>query len=144
MVIASILTHATTVSSTSCSFTASYSYITIALFLTFLPIPVVLLTDKDGSQNVHIAPEAFSVASTEFADEIQVWQNALSGPLKGQLSTVSPTRTKFKQMLIILPSFPELKCSPLTAQTPSTLLTRMRKLLAPSSRLAHARMGESS
>ena len=60
-----------------------------ALFLTFLPIPVVLLTDKDGSQNVHIAPEAFAVSSVEFADEIQVWQDALPGSLKGQLSSVS-------------------------------------------------------
>lgn len=61
----------------------------VALFLTFLPIPVVFLTSPDGSQSVHIAPEAFSVASAEFADELDVWRNALPGALKGQLSTVS-------------------------------------------------------
>jgi hypothetical protein len=61
----------------------------VALFLTFLPIPVVLLTNPDGSQNVHIAPEAFTVASAEFSDELDVWQNALPGALKGNLSKVS-------------------------------------------------------
>ncbi|KAJ7104453.1 hypothetical protein B0H15DRAFT_810083 [Mycena belliarum] len=60
-----------------------------ALFFNFLPIPLVLLTEKDGSQNVHIAPEAFEVASVEFADEISVWQDALPGPLKGKLETLS-------------------------------------------------------
>jgi hypothetical protein len=49
---------------------------------------LALLTETDGTQNVHIAPEAFEVASAEFADEINVWQNAL-GPLKGQLETLS-------------------------------------------------------
>jgi hypothetical protein len=63
--------------------------IATALFLSFLPIPLVLLTDTTGAQNVHIAPEAFNVSSVEFSDEIQVWQNALPGNLKGQLATVS-------------------------------------------------------
>ncbi|PSS35390.1 hypothetical protein PHLCEN_2v1663, partial [Hermanssonia centrifuga] len=60
-----------------------------SLFLTFLPIPLVFLTDSNGAQAVHIAPEAFTVASAEFADELQVWQNALPGALKGQLSSLS-------------------------------------------------------
>lgn len=60
-----------------------------ALFLTFLPIPLVLLTDSNGEQNVHIAPEAFAVASAEFSDELNVWQDALPGALKGKLSSVS-------------------------------------------------------
>lgn len=60
-----------------------------SLFLTFIPTPVVLLTDSTGSQAVHIAPEAFKVASAEFADELQVWQDALPGKLKGQLASVS-------------------------------------------------------
>lgn len=60
-----------------------------SLFLTFLPTPLVLLTDNSGSQAVHIAPEAFEVASAEFADEIGVWQNALPGNLKGQIASVS-------------------------------------------------------
>ncbi|KIK68514.1 hypothetical protein GYMLUDRAFT_68368 [Collybiopsis luxurians FD-317 M1] len=49
----------------------------VSLFLNFLPIPVVLLTESDGTQNVHIAPEAFSVASAEFPDQIDVWESAL-------------------------------------------------------------------
>lgn len=62
-----------------------------AVFLTFLPTPLVLLTDTHGVQSVHIAPEAFTVASAEFADELDVWQNALPGNLKGQLSSVRST-----------------------------------------------------
>ncbi|KAJ7888242.1 hypothetical protein B0H13DRAFT_2533563, partial [Mycena leptocephala] len=60
-----------------------------SLFLNFLPIPLTLLTDKDGSQNVYIVPEAFRVASAEFADEISVWQDALPGSLKGKLESLS-------------------------------------------------------
>lgn len=60
----------------------------VALFTNFIPTPLALLTDKDGSQSVHISPEAFLVASAEFPDQIDVWQNALPGPLKGKLDTV--------------------------------------------------------
>ncbi|KAJ3988804.1 hypothetical protein F5890DRAFT_1490293 [Lentinula detonsa] len=48
-----------------------------SLFLNFLPIPLVLLTGSDGTQSVHIAPEAFAVTSAEFLDEIDIWQEAL-------------------------------------------------------------------
>ncbi|KAJ7501967.1 hypothetical protein B0H11DRAFT_2171208 [Mycena galericulata] len=61
----------------------------VPLFLNFFPIPLTLLTEKDGSQNVYIVPEAFLVASAEFADEISVWQDALPGSLKGQLESLS-------------------------------------------------------
>jgi hypothetical protein len=47
-----------------------------SLFLTFLPFPVVLLDDASGNQQLHIAPEAFTVASAEFADEISFWESA--------------------------------------------------------------------
>ncbi|TCD64095.1 hypothetical protein EIP91_004537 [Steccherinum ochraceum] len=60
-----------------------------SVFLSFVPTPLVLLTDAKGVQNVHIAPEAFTVASAEFADELGVWQNALPGNLKGKLSSLS-------------------------------------------------------
>ena len=46
-------------------------------FVSYLPTPVVLLTDEQGQQSVHIAPEAFDVASVEFADQISVWEDAL-------------------------------------------------------------------
>ncbi|KAE9411367.1 hypothetical protein BT96DRAFT_1011195 [Gymnopus androsaceus JB14] len=56
-----------------------------SLYVSYLPTPLVLLTAADGQQNVHIAPEAFAIASAEFGDEIEFWQNALPGKLKGQL-----------------------------------------------------------
>ena len=59
-----------------------------ALYVTYIPLPLVLLTTSDGSQHVHIAPEAFTVASNEFKDDIQFWQEALPGHLKRQLSSV--------------------------------------------------------
>lgn len=57
--------------------------------MTYLPTPLSVLTDSNGLQSIHIAPEAFTVASAEFADEIQVWQDALPGSLKGKLASVS-------------------------------------------------------
>ncbi|KAL1948805.1 hypothetical protein VTO73DRAFT_10611 [Trametes versicolor] len=60
-----------------------------SLFLTFLPTPLVFLTDAAGHQSVHIAPEAFDVATAEFKDEVAVWQNALPGALKGKLASLS-------------------------------------------------------
>ncbi|PPQ97377.1 hypothetical protein CVT26_006611 [Gymnopilus dilepis] len=48
-----------------------------------------LITASDGTQNVHIAPEAFDVASSEFKDALDFWQDALPGHLKGQLSSLS-------------------------------------------------------
>ena len=50
---------------------------------------MVLLTGDYGLQSVHIAPEAFTVATAEFKDEVQAWQDALPGDLKGQLASVS-------------------------------------------------------
>ncbi|KAJ3768691.1 hypothetical protein FB446DRAFT_815071 [Lentinula raphanica] len=60
-----------------------------SLYISYLPTPLVLLTASDGQQNVHIAPEAFTVASAEFGDEIKFWQNALPGKLQGQLETLN-------------------------------------------------------
>ncbi|KAF4621280.1 hypothetical protein D9613_000757 [Agrocybe pediades] len=66
-----------------------YNYCYDSLYVTYLPLPLVLLTADDGSQSVHIAPEAFSVTSKEFEDEIEFWQNALPGHLKGKLASLS-------------------------------------------------------
>ena len=60
-----------------------------SLFLSFLPTPLVLLTDSDGNQAMHIAPEAFEVASAEFGNEIKVWEDALPSKVKGGLASVS-------------------------------------------------------
>ena len=51
-------------------------------FVNYLPIPLALLTDSQGKQDVYIAPEAFKVASAEFPDQIDVWQNATRGKLE--------------------------------------------------------------
>ena len=59
--------------------------------MNYLPTPLVLLTDKRGLQTIHIAPEAFSVATAQFKDEIQFWQDALRGDFKGKLESVSPS-----------------------------------------------------
>jgi hypothetical protein len=48
----------------------------------YLPTPLVLLVDPLGFQHVHIAPEAFTVASAEFPDQIDVWQKAAGGQLE--------------------------------------------------------------
>jgi hypothetical protein len=63
--------------------------------VTYLPTPLTVLTDANGQQAIHIAPEAFTVASAEFSDEIQVWQNALPGALKGKLASVSSRLINF-------------------------------------------------
>ncbi|KAL1739971.1 hypothetical protein HDZ31DRAFT_48432 [Schizophyllum fasciatum] len=51
-------------------------------FVNYLPTPLVLLTDSEGEQSIHIAPEAFDVASLEFPDQIDAWQDAVNGSLK--------------------------------------------------------------
>ncbi|KAL0068883.1 hypothetical protein AAF712_004214 [Marasmius tenuissimus] len=64
-----------------------------SLYISYLPLPLVLLTEADGkSQNVYIAPEAFKVATAEFGEEVEVWQDALPGKLNGQLESLSGAR----------------------------------------------------
>ncbi|KAG5641475.1 hypothetical protein DXG03_005115 [Asterophora parasitica] len=58
-------------------------------FVNYLPIPLSLITAKDGSQNVHISPEAFTVATAEFPDQIQFWQDSLKWPLTGKLQSLA-------------------------------------------------------
>lgn len=65
-----------------------------ALFLTFVPTPLVLLTDSSGNQNVHIAPEAFNVSSAAFGSEIHTWEEALPEGVTLESVTVSPTRVE--------------------------------------------------
>lgn len=72
----------------NCTERSAYNEGVLAVFLTYLPTPLTLLTDSKGAQSVHIAPEAFTVASQEFADNIEAWQNALPGKLKGKLESV--------------------------------------------------------
>ncbi|KAF9560741.1 hypothetical protein CPC08DRAFT_636240 [Agrocybe pediades] len=61
----------------------------VTLFVNYLPLPLILLTDRLGFQSVHIAPEAFSVASAEFGDALKFWQDALPGQLKGKLESLA-------------------------------------------------------
>lgn len=57
--------------------------------MTYHPLPLSLLTGEDGSQAIHISPEAFTLASAEFNDSIEFWQHALPGDLKGKLEQLS-------------------------------------------------------
>ncbi|KAF9526145.1 hypothetical protein CPB83DRAFT_858425 [Crepidotus variabilis] len=67
-----------------------YSLCYDSLYVTYLPLPLVLLNDEvDGAQHIFIAPEAFKVASEEFKDQIGFWQDSLPGKLKGQLASLS-------------------------------------------------------
>ncbi|KAG6866095.1 hypothetical protein C0991_008847 [Blastosporella zonata] len=66
-----------------------YNYCYDSLYVTYIPIPLVLLSNSDGSQSVYIAPEAYKVASAEFKEDIQFWEDALPGELNGKLSSLS-------------------------------------------------------
>jgi hypothetical protein len=72
------------------------------MYITYLPTPLVLLTNSSGAQNIHIAPEAYSVASDEFGDEIQFWQNVLPGKLRGRLSSVSSLNSCLLLIIIMM------------------------------------------
>ncbi|KAH6913966.1 hypothetical protein BKA70DRAFT_1260005 [Coprinopsis sp. MPI-PUGE-AT-0042] len=63
-----------------------------SLWVTYLPLPLSLLTEEDGSQNIYVSPEAFTLASVEFADSIDWWQDALPGDLKGRLAELSGSK----------------------------------------------------
>ncbi|KAG7098678.1 hypothetical protein E1B28_000592 [Marasmius oreades] len=64
-----------------------------SLYISYLPTPLVLLTEADGqSQNVYIAPEAFQVATAEFGSEMEHWQNVLPEHLRGQLESLNGAR----------------------------------------------------
>ncbi|KAK0485881.1 hypothetical protein IW261DRAFT_1452570 [Armillaria novae-zelandiae] len=71
---------------------AVLNYCYDSLYVSYLPTPLVLLSDHTGTQHVHIAPEAFSVASAEFGHEIEYWQKRLPGTLKGKLQSLSGAR----------------------------------------------------
>jgi hypothetical protein len=63
---------------------AYINYCYDSAFVSYLPTPLVAL---NGS--VHIAPEAFSVATAEFGDELRVWQAALPWHLRGKLAALA-------------------------------------------------------
>lgn len=101
-----------TLCSSSCSCRASKG-----AYVNYLPIPLVLLTDKLGLQHgepsllhlffhlrshmyahpVTIAPAAFEVASAEFPDQIEFWQNSLPPWLKGKLESVESSPPSLPQ-----------------------------------------------
>jgi hypothetical protein len=66
-----------------------------ALWVTYLPLPLSLLVDEDGSQSIYISPEAFTLASAEFADSIEWWQDELPGDLKGRLAELSGSKVLY-------------------------------------------------
>lgn len=115
----------------------------LAFFVNYLPTPLVLLTDSSGNQAVHIAPEAFKVASAEFPDQIEFWQNALPGKLKGQLASVctssSQRRIPLFNSAFSVFSFPVLRFSASMAKVLMSQLTQMLKLLAALRVWVHAK-----
>lgn len=78
-----------------------------ALFLTFVPTPLVLLTDLDGTQNVHIAPEAFDVSSAAFGNETLTWEKALPEgvTLKSVRTSLALKLLQFSLLVCVLYSF---------------------------------------
>ncbi|KAJ2913132.1 hypothetical protein MD484_g7281, partial [Candolleomyces efflorescens] len=66
-----------------------YSRCYDSLYVTYLPIPLVLLEDGFGSQAVHIAPEAYTLAAAEFGDSLWFWEASLPRPLTGGLASLS-------------------------------------------------------
>jgi hypothetical protein len=47
-------------------------------YTSYVPIPLVLLEEKDGSQNIFVAPDAYTVFSQDFfSGQVDVWQQAL-------------------------------------------------------------------
>lgn len=117
-----------------------------SLFLSFVPLPVVLLTDSKGNQAVHIAPEAFTVATAEFPDQIDVWQNSLPGKLKGQLASVWIFIIAFLNFKLISIggsfSCQAPRFLPSMARIRSWQLTPMQRSQEASKALALARTGE--
>ena len=75
---------------------------TLALYVTYLPLPLVLLADADGVQSVHIAPEAFAVSKAEFKDDLDFWQQSLPGQLKGQLESVRVLQHAIDILLLVV------------------------------------------
>ena len=61
-----------------------------ALYVTYLPTPLVLLTEEDGFQSVYIAPEAYDIAKEEFKDTLLWWEKRLPEAFQGNLSSVCP------------------------------------------------------
>ncbi|KAG5642979.1 hypothetical protein DXG03_001827, partial [Asterophora parasitica] len=90
-------------------------------FVNYLPLPLSLITAKDGSQNVHISPEAFTVASAEFPDQIQFWQDSLNWPLTGKLQSLAGAK-----VLLIngRPPFDEVNDNAAIAGSYQSLATR--------------------
>ncbi|KAF9031686.1 hypothetical protein BDZ89DRAFT_1101087 [Hymenopellis radicata] len=54
-------------------------------FINYLPTPLVLVNGEE----VHIASEAYDVASAEFADQLSAWEEAISSSVEGGLKALN-------------------------------------------------------
>ncbi|KAF8875475.1 hypothetical protein CPB85DRAFT_1235909 [Mucidula mucida] len=54
-------------------------------FINYLPTPLVLVNGEE----VHIALEAYDVASAEFADQLSAWEEAISSSVEGGLKALN-------------------------------------------------------
>ncbi|KAF5316870.1 hypothetical protein D9611_003976 [Ephemerocybe angulata] len=66
-----------------------YSRCYDSLYITYLPLPLVLLTDESGAQGVYIAPEAHEVAQKEFKDAVSFWVKLLPTVFEKKLRALS-------------------------------------------------------
>ena len=52
--------------------------ITLALFFSYIPTPLVLLADEHGQQAVYIGPKLTTIISNpNFKEVVPIWQKAL-------------------------------------------------------------------
>lgn len=112
-------------------------------YTTYLPIPLVLLVDESGHQDVYIAPEAFSVTQKNFPEQIDTWQNALDGDLKGKLESVCGENFAYMRPIsdLLSPSFQVQRSSLLTVLIPGPPWMPTLRLLAASNLSLHVKMG---
>ncbi|PPQ81939.1 hypothetical protein CVT25_013787 [Psilocybe cyanescens] len=86
-----------------------------------------------GNQDVYIASEAFTVASAEFGADIDFWQNALPGSLKGKLSSLSGAKVL---LINALPPFSAVNANALIAGSYQAFGTRQSGFFSSYRRVA--------
>jgi len=62
----------------------------IALWVNYVPAPLVLLAEENDTQAIYISKSAFNISGAMFGDDLQFWQDALPGNLSGRLDLVRP------------------------------------------------------
>ena len=67
-------------------------------YTSFVPVPLVLLQNKDGSQNIYVDPQAYKIFSQDFfKGQLEIWQQAL-----GNKITLDSVGTQYLSILTYL------------------------------------------